>query len=93
MLRLTRRKLYAMAVANCFAATCRTATAADPAYAVNAPGTIYHSALLMVLVLLGLTVILATARWWFSWNQCRKATRAATKEVKDRVARGQKPYC
>lgn len=79
--------------ASCFAATCRSAIAAEAADAVNAPGTIYHSALLVVLVLLGLAVALAAARWLYCLNQCRKATRAATRAVKERVARGQKPYC
>jgi hypothetical protein len=94
MTRLTSKQLYAMVVlASCFAATGRTAIAADTAVAVNAPGTIYHSALLVVLVLLGLAVALVTARWLYGWNQCRKATRAATRAVKEHVARGQKPYC
>lgn len=93
MICLTGKQLYAAGVmASCFTATCHTATAAEPAYAMNAPGAIYHSALLMVLVLLGLAVVLVTARWLSSWNQYRKATRSATRAVKKRVARGQKPY-
>lgn len=92
MPRLTSKQLYDMAVmAGCFAATCRTAIAADAADAVNAPGTIYHSALLGVIVLLGSAVALVTVRWLHGWNQSRKATRAATRAVKERVARGQKP--
>ncbi|MFG0337744.1 hypothetical protein ACF8FF_07400 [Pseudomonas sp. zjy_13] len=55
--------------------------------------TIFHSALQMVLVLLGLAAALVAARWLYDWNQCRKATRAAARAVKERVARGQKPYC
>ena len=95
MTRLSSKQLYAMAVmASCLAVTCPTAIAADDAAdAVNAPGTIYHSALLVVTVLLGLAVALVPVRWLYGWNQCRKATRAATRAVKERVDRGQKPYC
>lgn len=94
MTRLTTKQLYDMAVmVSCFAAISRTAIAAEPAYAVNAPGTTYHSALTVVLVLFGLAVALATARGLYDWYQCRKATRTATKAVKARVARGHKPYC
>ena len=94
MTRLTSKQLYAMAVMpSCFAAACRTAIAADAADAVSAPGTGYHSALLLVTVLLGLAVALVTVRGLYGWNQRRKATRAATRAVKERVDRGQKPYC
>lgn len=47
----------------------------------------------VVLVLFGLLVALHAARWLYEWNQCRRATGAATRAVKERVARGQKPYC
>ncbi|MFG0337701.1 hypothetical protein ACF8FF_07185 [Pseudomonas sp. zjy_13] len=93
MTRLTSKQLSAMAVMACFAATCRTAIAADAADAVNAPGTIYHSALLVVTVLFGLALALVAVRGLYGWNQRRKATRAATRAVKERVDRGQKPYC
>ncbi|MFY1070618.1 hypothetical protein [Pseudomonas juntendi] len=94
MTRQTSKQLCAIAVmASCFAAACRTAIAADAADAVNAPGTIYHSALLVVTVLLGLAVALVTVRWFYGCNQRRKAKRAATRAVKERIARGQKPYC
>lgn len=59
----------------------------------DAPGTIFHSALQVVLVLFGLAAALVAARWMYRRNQCRKTTRTATKAVKERVARGQKPYC
>ena len=88
-----KKRLLVLGVISCFTATCRTAIAAKPADALNSPGTTYHSALLVVLVLLGLALALVAARWLYSWNQCRKATRAATKAVKDVVARDQKPYC
>ncbi|HDS1721764.1 hypothetical protein NPS53_09645 [Pseudomonas putida] len=77
----------------CLAATSCTAVAADASVAMFAPGTSYYSALQVVLVLLCLAVALVAARWMYDWNQCRKATRAATKVVKERVARGEKPYC
>jgi len=54
--------------------------------------SIFHSALQAVLVLLVLAVALVAACWLYDWNQRRKATRAATKAVKERVARGQRPY-
>lgn len=54
--------------------------------------SIFHSALQAVLVLLVLAVAFVAARWLYDWNQRRKATRAATKAVKERVTRGQKPY-
>lgn len=40
----------------------------------------------------GLVVALTSARWLYSWYQRRKATIAATRAVKERVGRGQKPY-
>lgn len=55
--------------------------------------TIFHSVLQMVLALFGLAAGLFAARWLYDWNQHRKATRAATTAIKERVARGQKPYC
>lgn len=88
-----KKRLLIPGVISCLTATCRSAIAAEPAYAVNAPGTVYHSALLVVLVLLGLAVALITARWLYSWKQCRKATRAAKRAVKEGVGRGQNPYC
>lgn len=54
--------------------------------------TIFHRALQAVLVLLVLAVALVAARWLYDWNQRRKAKRAATRAVKERIARGQKPY-
>ncbi|CAD0264261.1 exported hypothetical protein [Pseudomonas veronii] len=59
----------------------------------GAPDIIFQSALKVVLVLFGLAAALVAARWLYDWNQCRKATRAATRAVKERVASGQKPYC
>ena len=47
----------------------------------------------LVIALGGLVVVLTAARWLYSWYQCRKVTRTATESVKERVARGQKPYC
>ena len=88
------KKYFGVAVmAICLAATSCTAIAADASVAMNAPGTSYHSALQVVLVLLCLAVALVAAHWMYDWNQCRKATRAATKAVKERAARGEKPYC
>lgn len=90
---LSLKKRILFGVISCFIATCRRAIAAEPAYALNAPGTVYHCALLVVTVLLGLAVALVAARWLYSWTRCRKATRAAIGAVKEGVARGQKPYC
>lgn len=39
----------------------------------DAPGTIFHSALQVVLVLLGLAAALVAVRWMYVWNQCRKS--------------------
>ncbi|MCU9529372.1 hypothetical protein [Pseudomonas mosselii] len=87
------KKYFGVAVmASCFAANCCSAIAAEAADAVNAPGTIYHGALQLVLVLFGLAAALVAVRWMYYWKQCRKTTCAATRAVKERVARGEKPY-
>lgn len=57
------------------------------------PDAIFQSALKLVLALGGLAVVLVAARWLYIRHQCRKATRAATRAVKERLARGHKPYC
>ncbi|EKT4478403.1 hypothetical protein QEL91_004129 [Pseudomonas putida] len=80
-------------VASCFGASCCTAIAADPTTDWTGPGTIYHSTLLVVVVLLGLTVSLIAARSMYDRYKRRRAIRAAGREVKERIARGQKPYC
>lgn len=55
--------------------------------------TTFTSALQLILELFGFAAGLVVARWLYDWSQCRKATRAATTAVKERVGSGQKPYC
>ncbi|MNJ68212.1 hypothetical protein D3C77_644410 [compost metagenome] len=57
------------------------------------PDAIAQGLLMLMLALSGLAVVIVAARWLYNWNLGRKATYAATRAVKKRVARGQKPYC
>ena len=79
-----KKRLSVLGVISCFTATCRTAIAAKPADALNSPGTTYHSALLVVLVLLGLALALVAARWLYSWNQCRNCLLYTSPSPRDR---------
>ncbi|CAD0264203.1 exported hypothetical protein [Pseudomonas veronii] len=56
------------------------------------PDANVQSYLMLMLMVSGLVVVIFTARWLYNWNLCRKATCAATRAVKERVARGHKPY-